>query len=268
MSPLSNARLLPNHAMANQLDPTSSATALTEFKLFPKLPTELRLKVFKYAVPTSKKGEKRVIRVIPLMKSSWLWGSRIAFKIRKPTEEGRARGTLTSSEIYDIGLLGACKESRQVFLKAFENCSSLSTIDGGIIRFHQDTYIYLHELSSFPIFDGFLTAVRRLSVPIQIFNPSSITSTTSPVPIFRGATRLALDSQSWATLWCCHLATPIIQLFEGLAVDMVDVDFPLHDRLGRSVVLDFLLQKLREDIERFNGIHGRNFKTPELEIWS
>lgn len=260
MSPLSNARLLPNHAMATQLDPTSSATALTEFKLFPKLPTELRLKVFEYAIPTSKKGEKRVIRVIPFMEGSLPYDFKVTFKILKKSGEGQVRGTLTSTEIYDIGLLRACKECRQAFLKAFENCPSLSTIDGGIIRFHQDTYIYLQELlSRFTIFDGFVTAMRTLGA----LNSSSTTSTSSPV--FNGIKRLALDGQSWELLWSCDLHIHLIRLFEGLAVDMVDADFPLHDILGRSFRSEVLLQKLRRDIDKCKEAFGSNFRDFRVE---
>jgi hypothetical protein len=251
--------------MANQLDPTSSATALTEFKLFPKLPTELRLKVFEYAIPTSKKGEKRVIRVIPFMEGSLPYDFKVTFKIQKRSGERRVRGTLTSTKIYDIGLLGACKESRQVFLKAFENCPSLSTIDGGIIRFHQDTYIYLQELSSFTIVDGFVTAMRTLGA-LGALNSSSTTSTTSPV--FNGIKRLALDGQSWELAWSCGLPIHLFQLFEALAVDMVDADFPLYDILGRSFRSEFLLQKLRRDIDKCKEAFGSNFKIPELKIWS
>jgi hypothetical protein len=117
---------------------------LDKFTLFPKLPIELRLQIFKHAIPKpNNKDEKRVVRVTPSLsqipKSD---DTRVAFQIHKTS----GYGIRTSPEIFDIGLLGACMESRDVYLEAFQGCAYLLTIGGGLVRYDENTFIYIEKL--------------------------------------------------------------------------------------------------------------------------
>ncbi|PMD60849.1 uncharacterized protein K444DRAFT_381764 [Hyaloscypha bicolor E] len=74
--------------------------ALTEFTLFPKLPVELQIKIWKYAIPPP-----RLVRVNVRRRFPFSLGL-VCFSTNTPVP----------------GLLGACKTSRETILKVYTTC--------------------------------------------------------------------------------------------------------------------------------------------------
>ena len=74
--------------------------ALTEFTLFPKLPAELQIKIWKYAIPPPRLVRANVRRRFPFSLGS------VCFSTNTPVP----------------GLLGACKTSREAILKMYTTC--------------------------------------------------------------------------------------------------------------------------------------------------
>jgi hypothetical protein len=138
---------------------TFAATAvrepLTEFTFFSKLPIEIRLKIFKYALPIGPQS-CRMLRVAIrqiVSKSITTTTFEGPFKrLSPPTETtGKVSMFLTcqllehehNSFIRDLGLLAACSESRGVYLKRFTG--SLRTGEQGLIRFAKEDIVYISK---------------------------------------------------------------------------------------------------------------------------
>jgi hypothetical protein len=102
------------------------------FTLFPKLPPELRLKILRRALPFSRKG-RRFIEV----------KARIGASSRHSKEPCWfvLDDNAYSSDVKDVGLLRASKESRDAYLRYFDK--SLRAKGQGLIRYQEDDIIYV-----------------------------------------------------------------------------------------------------------------------------
>jgi hypothetical protein len=123
------------------LSPAHSAQPLTSFTIFPKFPIELRLKIFKMAIPTGPKGYRMLEVKVELMKA-------------KPdivTDEGRRKYQWVFflenndhvSEIQEVSLSSTTRESRAAYLETYRHV--LHGEKGSLIRFGGDDVIYISE---------------------------------------------------------------------------------------------------------------------------
>jgi len=93
---------------------TAAPSALAEFTLFPKLPIELRLKIFREALPTGPRGMRWVKVNFEKPKVTSEVDDvvdRIVFEFRLPGHEHDVF-------VKDVGLLGACSEYVTLIRKA------------------------------------------------------------------------------------------------------------------------------------------------------
>jgi hypothetical protein len=130
-------------------DPTTLHQPLTKFTVFPKLPPELRQKIFKDALPSGSRGYRMLwvygIVIVPdRCKNSSTKKSK-----SKPKPNSKAYIEFTLPRIFDnhtakdLALSRSCTESRAVFLK--RNPYTLITKGEGLIRFAKDDIIYLSK---------------------------------------------------------------------------------------------------------------------------
>jgi len=103
------------------------------FTLFPKFPPELRLKILEDALPLGVKG-RRFIQVKARIKAP----SHLKIPCLFILDD-----SVCSSDVKDIGLLSANKESRQVYLRHFNK--SLRAPKRGLIRYHENDTIFICE---------------------------------------------------------------------------------------------------------------------------
>jgi 2EXR family len=98
---------------------------------FPKLPTELRWKILEHALPIGTKGRRfiqvkaRISAPSRFQKPAWFVLEENAY----------------SSDVKDVGLLSANKESRNIYLRYFGK--SLRAKGDGLIRYRDDDTIYI-----------------------------------------------------------------------------------------------------------------------------
>ena len=125
-----------------------------EFTLFPKLPTELRLIIWKFALPNGAADDGKRIFCLNtqfvnddtrLNAIFYLTTSRHAPCDPSPRNKAEMNVEYENwrRDMRDVGLLRACKESRDVFLRAFPH--TLSTTNGGVIRFDDQTTIHVEN---------------------------------------------------------------------------------------------------------------------------
>jgi hypothetical protein len=176
--------------------------SLSSFTLFPSLTTELRVIVFKYALPP----DNIFIRVsgyqVLLEPESDL---RLAFELVSKTDNNFHA---SSEDVRDIGLSDACRESREIFLRKFNGALPTYHHKHGVIRFSENSTIYIDNLDiisldwrqPFATFygrsiipdttgpglklqDGF-SRIRHLVTPIKLdFNAHGIPSYKLYVPV-------------------------------------------------------------------------------------
>jgi hypothetical protein len=131
--------------MATQAPPSDSTTGIQSlaenpslanpnptFTLFPKLAPELRLKILKHALPFNRKGRRFI---------------EVRARIGAPSRHSKEPcwfildDNAYSSDVKDMGLLGANKESRDAYLRYFNK--SLKVKGQGLIRYQEDDIIYV-----------------------------------------------------------------------------------------------------------------------------
>ena len=128
-----NTTGLNTHARCTQQEATQQLS--TKFTLFPELPIELRLRIWKHALPNGC-DDRRMIKVKAKVntynpKAKYL---RLTFKFQKGPVEGFV------NDLPGRGLQCSCKEARGVFLENYN--SALPTFGGSLIRF-QHVLIYI-----------------------------------------------------------------------------------------------------------------------------
>jgi len=113
---------------------TATYVSLTQFTLFPNLPPELCRKIYGHALPSVALGH-RMFRVSA------------EYITTKPGEENKSYIEFTlldnvhSASFKDIALLGACFESREVFISKFRH--HLLASNGGLIRYADEDVVYI-----------------------------------------------------------------------------------------------------------------------------
>jgi hypothetical protein len=128
-------------------DPTALHQPLTKFTVFPKLPPELRQKIFNDALPSGSRGYRML----------WVYGTVIVpDQCKNPSTKQSKSKPKPNSKAYieftllrnsgghtakDLALSRSCTESRAVFLK--RNPYTLITEGEGLIRFAKGDIIYL-----------------------------------------------------------------------------------------------------------------------------
>jgi hypothetical protein len=145
------AKSLNNQATFHNEDPQ----LLSEFTSFPKLPLEIRLMIFEYALT----NDDRVFNIA-------------IFRDRSKTKQGFPRVGVRLAYAPDrkeegkenyVALLATCNESRSVALKVFKH--TLPAYHGGILRFSDRTIVTLANLERFifdeSIFPGAGRSTRR-----------------------------------------------------------------------------------------------------------
>jgi hypothetical protein len=121
--------------------PAHSAQPLTTFTPFPKLPIELRLKIFKLALPTGPNG----FRMLKVNVEATV------AEPKKLTTEGYLQYQWVFSlqnndhvfEIKEVALSATSKESRAAYLEIFRH--ALRGQKSSLIRFGGDDVIYISE---------------------------------------------------------------------------------------------------------------------------
>lgn len=116
----------------------SDKQPLSQFTCFSKLPAELRLEIFKLALPKSTsrlRWIKVLVKNIHITKNDQLT---VTFTIPQGIQGPREEWL---DNLYDIRLLKTCKESQTVFLKRFKN--HLQTRRHGKIRFDDEATVYI-----------------------------------------------------------------------------------------------------------------------------
>jgi len=136
------------------------------FTLFPQLPIEIRLKIWKHALPGLETNSHRILRVnVEVLRDLQKIGLRLRFTLSKKKWEGWLK---TSPGALDLGLSMACKESRGIFLEAFKY--TLPTCKRGVImRYNEDTTIYIenfHIALRHPLFKKVLRHNPSLPLPL------------------------------------------------------------------------------------------------------
>jgi hypothetical protein len=98
-----------------------TATKDEKFTLFPKLPTELRLMIWKHALPTDlDEHGRRIITIWPYLAPALNYNSKYKPDLSKfgvifnPDD-------LISAACFEVSLLSTCKKSRKVYLEEFKN---------------------------------------------------------------------------------------------------------------------------------------------------
>lgn len=145
--------------------------APTSFVLFPRLPSELRIKIWRFASPTTRNGQpRRFLSLTPQIKYVMDAQGTIveSFHHFKVLNVSKLRGSGTklnqimgsTEQIFDIGVLGACSESRYEYLQAFKHrlpCGKgpptqqpphgqHSIIGTPTIYFDDDTTVHIHNM--------------------------------------------------------------------------------------------------------------------------
>jgi len=129
---------------------------LAKFTVFPKLPPELRQKIFRTALPTGSRGF-RILKVHGTIFPPWeevKRGQKISQK-KKPKIEPEShvefslprRHGLDNITMKELSLSLTCTESREIFLEL--NSYVLRTKGDGLIRFGKEDVIYIGKLSRF-----------------------------------------------------------------------------------------------------------------------
>jgi hypothetical protein len=131
------------------IDPTALNRPLTEFTVFPKLPPELRQKIFKDALPSGSRGY-RVLKVYGTIivpdrrRNSAAKESKSKPEPNpKPYIEFTLERNSDEHTLKDLALSRSCTESRAVFLK--RNPYTLIAKREGLIRFAKDDIIFLSK---------------------------------------------------------------------------------------------------------------------------
>jgi hypothetical protein len=141
-------------AIHTLLDKTTLATQHQTFTLFPKLPTELRLKIFKHALPIGTTG-KRIIQV--------------KARITAPSRSQKPlwfilEDNVSSSDVKDVELLRTNKESRELYLSYFNK--SLKAKGEGLIRYHVDDTIYICKYARKQHYERALPRPKSIYLPV------------------------------------------------------------------------------------------------------
>ncbi|KAE9376623.1 hypothetical protein N431DRAFT_462444 [Stipitochalara longipes BDJ] len=138
----------------------SGLKPLEQFTFFPKLAVEIRLKVWKYALPIGPQG----LRLLKVAGDEVVETTRSTKRIRIQSSSNviASTGPSTYSEttsshltfrllkhhhnvdIKNCSLLSACLESRQVYLKYFNQ--SLRVGEEGLIRFAKEDIVYISNM--------------------------------------------------------------------------------------------------------------------------
>ncbi|CZR61722.1 uncharacterized protein PAC_11619 [Phialocephala subalpina] len=143
---------------------TQPTTDLTEFTLFPKLAPELRLMIFKFALPTGYDGERMIPLNLehqyeyddsphPVLKSSGL-----DFTVEPGANQVHAQ----CHDVYDLSLSSTSRESREAYLSVFSRQLSLKV---GMIHFSPGTTIYLAKLGCIMVDDNIAAVLASLTRP-------------------------------------------------------------------------------------------------------
>jgi hypothetical protein len=230
---------------------------LDKFTLFSKLPIELRLQIFKHAIPkaTNNKDEKCVIRVTPSLpripKSN---DTRVAFQIHKMS----GYGTRTSPELFDIGLLGACVESRDFYLKAFQGCADLWTIGGGLVRYDENTFIYIDNLWGFRGIDTTTDHMREAAINC-----------------FKNIKKLALNIDDLSIWRRRRVGFRVFQNILALAVvEERYLNFEIYNPRENPLSDNYIARRTKHMVSRVRGEFeyvknhsGLEHNLPELVVW-
>jgi hypothetical protein len=232
-------------------------TNASVFEPFPKLPTELRQLVFKHALPTltDKKGR----RVLQVKGSISVIDEKISrpatFKVHVPYKYSDFP---KYPDVYDTGLLGACRESGEVFLKAFPN--ALQATYGGLIRFDDDTFIHIQNFC-------------EINGRHQLFTWNNGDFTISPPgflpPYFKSIKKLAMYGRDFKETFLGFTVFDPLFLFpdvDTVSADMIDSKIGdsntdhyyrsfLHQLTvrGETSLGDLLIEKAKIDIERIGN---------------
>ena len=142
-----NSATMNAHEQAT--DPTALHQPLTKFTVFPKLPPELRQKIFKDALPTGSRGYRMLSVLGTVIVPDRRKNSSAKKSKSKPEPNPKAYFEFTLERnsddhtLKELALSRSCRESRAVFLKC--NPYTLIAKGEGLIRFAKDDIIYLSK---------------------------------------------------------------------------------------------------------------------------
>lgn len=130
----------------------SNTSILEAFNLFPKLPIELQLTIWNFAIPESHVIAVKVSSPGTVYEKEFIYET--AQELTQSLEKA-AKNLVLSCDSKVSSLLSACKISREAILKTYGAQIPLS--DGGLLRFDgdQDTILLYHDTKSVPILPGY-----------------------------------------------------------------------------------------------------------------
>jgi hypothetical protein len=165
---------------------TTVEACLEEFTLFPKLPAELRIKIWKLRLPHGLNNDgKRIFRLRIEVDESGktifgtcvglLSTSMYTYKDDASTQKAEETGMEQEykEDMKNLALLGAFQESRVIFEKS-KSWNTLPAIYGGTIYFEDSTTIYIEGLMEF-LFPNRKQFPRQLNTEFDIL-PSELNS--------------------------------------------------------------------------------------------
>jgi len=183
--PLSDADLIvDSQSNATQPDEDPARSRFDTFTHFPKLPIELRLIIWKFALPNGANddGNRVFCFHAHITHSLTLQCSEVTFRVTPrmiPTPPSltpetlriqadlKAEDQLDRKDMRNVALLRACKESRDVFLNRFQRI--LPAEGMGVIRFEDQTSIHIRNNGD-ALKKDILFALQRQHNPLPSFD--------------------------------------------------------------------------------------------------
>jgi len=154
--------LLETVTIPSQVEHTSTTAGadLEKFTLFPKLPPELRIKIWKLLLPNGPENDgKRIFRLriavdlsgkakfgVGLRRTS-MYTYRDDVPVQKAMEIRMEHEY--KEDMRKLALLRTCHESRAIFFEKSKSWNTLPAIHGGNIYFEDSTTIYIEGLMAF-----------------------------------------------------------------------------------------------------------------------
>jgi hypothetical protein len=152
---------------------TAKPVDFNEFSLFPELPLEIRLIIWKHALPHRRNKDENHLISVAMVPGSIEDGEPVEIKFRIAPAQERLGFDFTTSWAYhrlqptaemshmlleearadekdqrDVRLLETCRESRLAFLEEFPESLPVHNTDFGVMRFNQHSTIFVSNLFS------------------------------------------------------------------------------------------------------------------------
>jgi hypothetical protein len=255
-----------------QGDSAASDNNLQKFDCFPRLATELRLKIWKYALPNGvdDDGERILSLKIHIVSGDPVNGVKINFSVfnreseshawmdypgkQSPSEQVEEHHNRSIKDLKNVTLLATCVESRGVVLKISKN--TLPMIKDSLLRYDDETVICIPNWSFSSTAD-----------PIQ-----RALSANCPMPSFPIRSFFTAPIPWWLSMGTGSKDATNLSLFEGLkcvkfsAKHLRQVVFQSLDSDKREEWIQAYLQFVLEYMRQQKKIDPE-YNVPKVGLW-